>query len=68
VREGAAREAGTLMLSRSDVERLLAPGECIAAVEDAFRRHALGDTPSPGVLGIHVVDGGSHLGHAARTR
>ena len=30
----------TLLLGRADVERLLSPGVCIGAVEDAFRRHA----------------------------
>src|SRR6185503_6570450 len=30
-----ARGTGTLLLSRSDVEQLLTPDECIAAVEDA---------------------------------
>jgi ornithine cyclodeaminase/alanine dehydrogenase-like protein (mu-crystallin family) len=33
---------GALLLSRSDVERLLTPDACIAAVEDAFRQYALG--------------------------
>ena len=41
------RVAGALLLSRNDVERLLGPAECIDAVEDAFRQHALGNTPSP---------------------
>ena len=50
-----------LLLSRSNVERLLTPDECIAAVEDAFRQHALGRTPSPGILGMHVPDGSFHI-------
>ena len=53
--------AGTLLLSRGDVERLLAPDECIAAVEDAFRQHALGNAPAPGILGMHTQDGGFHI-------
>jgi ornithine cyclodeaminase/alanine dehydrogenase-like protein (mu-crystallin family) len=51
----------TLLLSRSDVERLLTPDECIAAVEDAFRRHAIGEIPAPSILGIHVEDGSFHV-------
>jgi ornithine cyclodeaminase/alanine dehydrogenase-like protein (mu-crystallin family) len=46
LKDAATREAGTLVLSRSDVERLLTPDECIAAVQDAFRRHALGQVIS----------------------
>jgi alanine dehydrogenase len=59
--------AGALLLSRSDVERLLTPDECIAAVEDAFRRHALGMAPPPGVLGLHAEDGGFHIKAALLT-
>jgi ornithine cyclodeaminase/alanine dehydrogenase-like protein (mu-crystallin family) len=51
----------TLLLGRSDVERLLPPAACIAAVEDAFRRHALGETPPPGILGMHVGAGSFHV-------
>ncbi len=59
--------AGALLLSRSDVERLLTPDECIAAVEDAFRRHALGQAPPPGILGLHAADGGFHIKAALLT-
>jgi alanine dehydrogenase len=62
---GAA--AGTLLLSRSDVERLLAPDECIAAVEDAFRQYALGETPAPGILGLRAQDGSFHIKAALLT-
>src|SRR4051812_20730270 len=58
---------GALLLSRGDVERLLTPDECISAVEDAFCRHALGDVPSPGILGIHVQDGSFHVKAAQLT-
>jgi ornithine cyclodeaminase/alanine dehydrogenase-like protein (mu-crystallin family) len=51
----------TLVLSRHDVHRLLSMDECIDAVEDAFREHALGRTISPGVLGSHVPGGGFHV-------
>jgi ornithine cyclodeaminase/alanine dehydrogenase-like protein (mu-crystallin family) len=59
--------ANTLLLSRSDVERLLTPDECIAAVEDAFRQHALGKTPAPGILGLHAQDGSFHIKAALLT-
>src|SRR5262245_8638718 len=58
---------GTLLLSRSDVERLLTHDECIAAVEDAFLQHALGKTPSPGILGLHARDGSFHIKAALLT-
>ena len=57
----------TLLLSRADVERLLTPDDCIAAVEDAFRRHALGEIPAPGILGMHVEDGSFHVKAAQMT-
>lgn len=50
----------TLLLSRSDVERLLTPDACIAAVEQAFRLHALGEVPPPGILASHAGDGSFH--------
>ena len=57
----------TMLLSRSTVERLLPPDECIAAVEDAFRRYALGSAPAPGILGMHVEDGSFHVKAASLT-
>ncbi|HKA79184.1 MAG TPA: DUF1127 domain-containing protein [Xanthobacteraceae bacterium] len=64
-RAGAA--AGALFLSRSDVERLLAPDECISAVEDAFRQHALGKAPAPAILSLHAEDGSFHIKAALLT-
>ena len=52
---------GTLMLTRADVERLLTPDACIAAVEDAFRQLADGTAPSPGILGMHGGEGSFHV-------
>src|SRR5215510_16607983 len=52
---------GTLLLSRSDVERLLTPDACIAAVEDAFRQHGLGQVPRPAILGLHAEEGSFHV-------
>jgi hypothetical protein len=38
---------------------VLTPEPCIAAVEEAFRGHALGSVPSPGILGMHQGAGAS---------
>ena len=60
-------DTATLIFSRSDVERLLTLDECIAAVEDAFTQHAQRKTAPPGVLGMHVPDGGFHIKAALLT-
>ena len=52
---------GTLVITRKDVARLLPLPDCIAAVEQAFVRHACGETIPPGVLGVHVEGGGFHV-------
>src|SRR5688500_16846821 len=51
----------TLLLGRADVERLLPASACIEAVEEAFRDHALGKVPAPGILGMHAAKGGFHV-------
>lgn len=51
----------TILLSRKDVERLLTPEVCIAAVEDAFRRLGEGTVPPPGILGMHAGEGSFHV-------
>lgn len=51
----------TLVLTRTDVRALLDMDACIAAVEAAFRAHALGASFAPGVLGTHLPDGGFHV-------
>ena len=53
--------SATLLLDRGEVERLLTPGACIAAVEEAFRGLALGKVPAPGILGMHGEGGGFHV-------
>lgn len=53
------------ILSAEDVDTLLTPEDCIAAVEDAFRRWGLGEVAAPGVLGVHVDGGGFHIKAAA---
>ena len=50
-----------LLLTRPEVERVLTPQLCIAAVEDAFRQHALGNVPEPGILGMHEGEGSFHV-------
>jgi len=50
-----------LLLTRADVERVLAPELCIAAVEDALRQHARGKVPEPGILGMHEGGGSFHV-------
>ena len=44
--------AGTLLLSRSQVEAILTPDACLAAVEDAFRQHA---NDEPGLVKSLIV-------------
>ena len=52
---------GTLVLTRSEVARLLSLEECIAAVEQAFRLHGEGKATPPGVLGLHAAEGMLHV-------
>jgi alanine dehydrogenase len=49
------------LLSRRDVEALLPPQACIAALEDAFCQLAAGRVPPPGILGLHGNDGSFHV-------
>ena len=49
------------MLSRGQVAELLTIDECTAAVEEAFRLYGRGKAQAPGVLGIHLENGGFHL-------
>ena len=51
----------TLLLSRSEVDRLLPMAECIEAVEQMFRQLGEGKLPSPGILGIKSQHGGLHI-------
>ncbi len=53
--------AGTLILTRRDVAALLSIEECTKAVERVFRLYGEGKTQAPGVLGVHVSDGGFHI-------
>jgi alanine dehydrogenase len=56
---------GTLVLTRSDVVRLLDARSCIDAVEAAFRARGEGRPSPSGVLGIHLPEGGLHAKGAA---
>lgn len=51
----------TLIITRTDIAALLDMRECIDAVEAAFRLHAAGSIPAPGILGMHVAGGGFHV-------
>jgi alanine dehydrogenase len=51
----------TLLLSRSEVARLLTIPDCIRAVEEMFRQLGKGKLPPPGILGIKSGHGGLHI-------
>jgi alanine dehydrogenase len=57
----------TLLVARSDVERLLALPECIDAVEEAFRLQGEGKIPATGILGMRTRDSGLHVKTAIMT-
>ena len=50
-----------LFLGRADVERLLTPAACQAAVEEAFRKLAEGAVPPPAILAMHAEHGSFHV-------
>jgi alanine dehydrogenase len=52
---------GTLLLTRKEVASLLTIGECMDAVEHAFKLRAVGKADVPGILGIRTQDGGFHI-------
>ena len=55
------KQSETLLLKQSEVAKLLSLEECINAVEEAFKLHAEGKALPPGILGVHVQDGGFHI-------
>jgi alanine dehydrogenase len=55
------KPAGTMLLQRSDVASLLSIGECMSAVEHAFRLYAEGKAMPPKILGLHSDSGGFHI-------
>lgn len=50
-----------LFLTAAEVLELLTLEETIGAVERAFRVHGERKVPAPGVLGMHVAQGGFHI-------
>src|SRR4051794_6557846 len=54
-----------LVLTRGDVASLLTLDDCIAAVEDAFRRVGTGEARPAGILGFPFAGGGFHVKVAA---
>jgi alanine dehydrogenase len=52
---------GTLLLRRSDIEGLLSPRDCMAAVENVFRLQGQGKITAPGILGVKAPGGGVHV-------
>src|SRR6185503_12819965 len=64
----AVAVAETLVLTRSDVARLLPIADCIEAVEAAFRSEGEGGTVPSAVLGVHVPGGGLHVKAAGLRR
>jgi len=55
------RNESTIILTGSEVASLLPLEECISAVEKAFKLFAEGKVKPPGMLGIHLQDGGYHI-------
>jgi alanine dehydrogenase len=53
--------SGTLLLTRSDVARVLTLADCIAAVEEGFRCEGEGRIPPPSILGVRAPSGGLHV-------
>jgi ornithine cyclodeaminase/alanine dehydrogenase-like protein (mu-crystallin family) len=52
---------GTLLLRRSEIEGLLSPRDCMAAVENVFRLQGQGKIAAPGILGVKALGGGVHV-------
>jgi alanine dehydrogenase len=51
----------TLLLTRSEIARVLLLPECIAAVEQGFRLAGEGAIPPSAILGVHAPHGGLHV-------
>ena len=48
-------------LDRAEVERLLTPQACLAAIEHAFRLLGEGKAPAPAILSMHAEQGSFHV-------
>ncbi len=57
----AERMTAALFLGRSEVERLLTPEVCLAALEQAFRLLGERTAPAPGALAMHAEAGSFHV-------
>src|SRR4030095_1004182 len=51
----------TLLLNRTEVQKLLSLTECVAAVERVFRLQGEGKIPSSGILGVRTQGVGLHV-------
>src|SRR6185369_7403000 len=51
----------TLLITRSEVARILKIEECMTAVEEAFMLQALGKVQAPKILGVHAEEGAYHI-------
>ncbi|HEV8267370.1 MAG TPA: ornithine cyclodeaminase family protein [Thermoanaerobaculia bacterium] len=54
-------EPETLVVTRAEVARLLSPRDCRLALEEALLRQAAGHVIPPGVLTLHLDEGGLHV-------
>jgi len=52
---------GTLLVRRSDIEKLLSPRDSIKAVHEIFRLQGEGRIPAPEILGVKAPSGGLHI-------
>src|ERR1044071_2801748 len=52
---------GTLLLRRSEIQGLLSPRDCMAAVENVFRLQGQGKIPAPGILRAKAIGGVLHV-------
>src|ERR1051325_10834740 len=59
------RHDGTLILTRSDIARLMRFSDYVAAVEQAFVRQAAGQAEAPAPMHIPGEGGGFHVKGAA---
>ncbi|HEX6161544.1 MAG TPA: ornithine cyclodeaminase family protein [Thermoanaerobaculia bacterium] len=51
----------TLILTRTDLQSLLTPEDCLSSVEEAFRAYGEGRTAAPKSLGLHAPEGTFHI-------
>src|SRR5262245_65566335 len=65
--EGRMQNESTLLLNRSDIQRLLSLTECADAVENVFRQQGEGKIPPSGILGVRTQTGGLHVKAARLT-